>query len=117
MKTILSLLFGFFISISAHAQEIPEVVVGETLEIGEAQQYGYAQIKLPPSNFILKQVGMLNFNDLKGTQVVVSKIKPSGNDEKTVILKRKDGKKFFGKFPFIKASYPKALVSGELNKV
>lgn len=115
MKRAGLFLILFVMSIVAKAQNT-EAEVGEVLRIGESKNYGYTYVKLPKSNFIIKKGSVLNFDNLNGTLVVISEITSGKNDEKVVVLKRKDGRKFFGSFPSIKARYNLAISSGELSR-
>lgn len=87
---------------------------GQVLSIGSSKAYQYSTINFPQPNLIIKKGGIANYGKLAGTQVVVSEV--SENDgEHIITLRRKDGKKFFGSFPAVKARYEKALASGELS--
>ena len=111
----LTLLIFFVFSNSINAQNSPEVKVGETLSIGSSDNYLYSDVKFPKPNFIIKQGGIANYKKLEGTLVEVSEIRKNSKDQTVVILKRKDGKKFFGSFSAIRANYENALASGELS--
>ncbi|MDR5590042.1 hypothetical protein [Christiangramia sp. SM2212] len=108
---ILSIFLILIISTPVNAQEDDQISVGETLEIGTSKNFQYSDVRFPKLNFIAKRGGRASYDQLAGVKVVVSEIKNS-----TVILKRKDGKKFFGSFPEIKANYSDAIASGELLK-
>lgn len=109
--SLIFLLFNF--TSVAQGQNNPEV--GDKLIISNSSEYGYKHLLLPKANFIIKKNGRLNYARLVGQLVVVHEIK-SGNNVNTVVLKRADGKKFFGSFPSIKANYEAALESGELKR-
>ncbi|SDR86747.1 hypothetical protein [Gramella sp. MAR_2010_147] len=112
---LISLILIIFVSVSGQAQVSNDIKVGETLVIESSEDYNYSFIKLPKPNFIIKKGGTLNYDQLDGALVEVTKIKTSGNNT-MVSLKRKDGKKFFGSFPEIRANYQKAIKAGELSK-
>lgn len=103
-------------SYSGNAQ-VPNnnIEVGETLTIQSSQNYQYSFIDFPKPNFIIKKGGIANYGKLKGTEVVVTEIKNKGT-ENIIVLKRKDGKKFFGSFPSVTANLEKALRSRELTR-
>lgn len=112
---ILSLIAIFALSNSVIAQNGAEVKKGEILKIGSSENFQYSDIQFPRANFIIKKGGRPEYSQLQGVEVVVSEVKKRDNSS-TVILKRRDGKKFFGSFPEIKANYGDAIASGELLK-
>ncbi len=121
MKTvryIILLVFcaGIFASYPVHAQVQNNVEIGDVLKIGKASNYQYTHIDFPKSNFIIKKGGIANYSELAGSLVEVTKIKTNNKGETSIILKRKDGGKFFGSFSEIKANYKKAIASAELVK-
>ena len=113
---ILQIMVTFLLfNMSSVAQEINHPAVGETLIISNSSEYGYEHLQLPKANFILKKNGRLDYDQLVGEAVVVHEVKPLKN-ETLVILKKADGKKFFGSFPLIKANYHAAIKVGELKR-
>jgi len=113
--TALSLFLALFFTNSINAQKSDDLSIGEVLTIESPENYQYSHLKLPQANFIIKSGGVVNYKKLIGTQVEIKEIKTS-NNKTVVVLKRKDGKKFFGSFPSIRANYEKALASGELSR-
>lgn len=113
MKFLQILPVFLLISSISIAQEHPEV--GEKLVISNSSTYGYKYLHLPNANFIIKKNGRLNYDQLVGKSVIIQEIK-STETKNTVVLRRADGKKFFGSFPVIKANYEKAVQSGELKQ-
>ncbi|CAL66032.1 hypothetical protein GFO_1058 [Christiangramia forsetii KT0803] len=97
------------------AQDADTLKVGDILTIETPKNYQYSHLNLPKANFIIKSGEIVNYKKLPGTRVEITKIKTK-NSKTIVLLKRKDGKKFFGSFPSIRASYKKALASGELSR-
>lgn len=113
----LTLILGLFSLIPLNAQKMEEnVEIGEILKIGNANNYQYSHVKLPRPNFIIKTGGIPNYDKLEGVLVEVTEVKTDNQGDIKVILKRKDGKKFFNSFPEIKADYNKAIASKELLK-
>ena len=112
---ILSLIAICVFSNSIIAQTGAEIEKGEILKIGSSENFQYSDIKFPRANFIIKSGGRPDYSRLQGVEVVVSQVKKKDNSS-TVILKRRDGKKFFGSFSEIKANYKEAIASGELLK-
>ena len=115
IKTFL-VFFCIILSNSLTAQSVDTVKKGEVLEIGAPETYQYAFVKFPRSNFIIKKRGVSNFKNIPGTLVKVTEVRENSKGDTIVILRRKDGKKFFGSFPEIKADYKKAIASAELVK-
>lgn len=114
---ILVVFLGLFFTIPVNAQKSGDKIgVGEILEIGFAENYQYSHVKLPRPNFIIKSGGIANYDKLEGVLVEVTEVKTDKQGDIKVILKRKDGKKFFNSFPVIKADYKKAIASKELLK-
>lgn len=102
------------ITFSVNAQKTDDLVsVGETFSIQESDNYQYSHINFPKPNFIIKKGAIADYKKLRGVQVVVSEIK-SNKGKTRVVLKRKDGKKFFGNFPSVTANIEDAVASGEL---
>ena len=106
----------FLLSFVTKAQDSP-VDVGEVLRIEDSKQFGYSYVNLPKANFIIKKGGTLNYDALSGTLVVVKEVRTNKKNESIVLLERKDGRKFFGSFPMIKARYKMAINSGELSRI
>lgn len=111
-----SLLIFLILSPTLSAQEIDEVRVGEVLKIGIADTYEYSDVKFPKANFIIKKGEIVNYKKLVGTLVEVTEVKTNNNGNTVVILRKKNGEKFFGSFPEIRANYKEALASGELSR-
>ena len=117
MRIFSKLIFflGLIILSPVNAQESGDNVgVGDILEIGHADNYQYTHVKFPKANFIIKSGGIANYDKLAGIMVEVTAVKTDKQGQTQIILKRKDGKKFFGSFPKIKADYNRALASEEL---
>lgn len=105
---------GLFISYSINAQFENNVEIGDVLKIGETNNYQYTHINFPKPNFIIKKGGIANYGQLAGTLVEVTKIRTNDKGQTSILLRRKDGKKFFGSFSEIKADYQQAIASAEL---
>ncbi|MCB7480026.1 hypothetical protein [Christiangramia sediminis] len=114
--SILSVFLIFSFSNSVLSQENDEARVGEILKIGDSKNHQYSDVRFPKPNFIIKKGGIANYEKLAGTLVEITEIKTSSNNQTVVLLKRRDGKKFFGSFPEIKAYYNDAIASGELSR-
>ena len=118
IRDFLSILTIFSLTLSTFAQPAPNAVdKGEVLVIDSPENYTYSHVDFPRANFIIKTGGRPDFKLMKGVKVQVTEVKTRKNGESKVILKRIDGKKFFGKFPEVSANYEAALKAGELKKV
>ncbi|QYA26811.1 hypothetical protein G3I01_15350 [Gramella sp. MT6] len=105
---------SLIMSSQVNAQSENNVEIGDVLKIGKADNYQYTHVDFPKPNFIIKKGGIANYDQLSGTLVEVTKIRNNDKGQTTIILKRRDGKKFFGSFSEIKADYQKAIASAEL---
>lgn len=120
MRTVYFLTFFFIIALgfpTLAQSDTSDATKGEVLIIHEPVSYGYSHVNFPRPNFIIKTGGRPDFKLVKGIKVEVTEVKTNDNGESKVILKRIDGKKFFGSFPAISANYEEALQSGELRRV
>lgn len=102
---------GFF---SASAQQT-SIEPGSVLEIVKPNG-NFKHIKVPRSNFIIKQTGIANLNSIDGNRVVVTSISDK-KGQKMITFNRKDGRKFFNNYKSLSAIWPAALESGELRLV
>jgi len=119
MRIFCKLIFflGLIILSPVNAQESwDHAGVGDILEIGHTDNYQYTHVKFPKPNFIIKKGGIANYEKLAGMLVEITSVKIDDKGNTSVLLKRKDGKSFFGSFPEIKADYLKAIASEELMK-
>ncbi len=119
MKTIKTIFLFLILALPLNVigqEEYQEIKVGETLTIQNPENYDYSHINFPKANFIIKKQGVANYKKLKGTEVVISEIISQNENENKVILKRKDGQKFFGSFASVSAHVDKAMAAGELTR-
>ncbi|MDY7394063.1 hypothetical protein UMM65_02330 [Aureibaculum sp. 2210JD6-5] len=112
------LLFAFSVcTLSLFAQSLStttEVKIGDVFEIGEPKTNTYKHINFPKPNIIIKRGGIVNYNKVKGSMVVITSVKEKDNGTIEVKIKRKDGGRFFGSHHVIEADFNNALSSGEL---
>ena len=110
-KVVFTLLFmGFIFSVTA--QEMPQV--GEELVIKAPKQTNYHYIDFPKRNILTKRTKVANYKSVYNKTVVIDKVMTDDNGNNYVMLKTKDGSKFFGIKSSIKANYNKAIEAGEL---
>ena len=100
------LFFGFTILIGA--QSTPDV--GDSLVINATNTQDYNYVKFPKPNILIKRGVVNRYKSVSGDTVVIEK----ENGTINVILKKKDGTKFFGYLTTVKANYTKAIESKEL---
>ncbi|MBD0851507.1 hypothetical protein [Maribacter arenosus] len=97
-------------------EDVPLIDKGTVLILGEPSSgINYQHIHFPKRNFILKRGGIADFKQLIGEKVEVHQIEYAGTDKTKIVLKRKDGRRFFRFFPNVKADFEKALALGELK--
>ena len=108
----ISILMAFLPLQSALAQE-PQVKEGMVLKLVKPEG-DFVHLQVPKKNFIIKQGGLANMHSLNGNHVVVEKVQQLGDQHK-VVLRRKDGRKFFRVYPTLTAHWPEALEAGELR--
>ena len=115
MKNIIItlLLFGFSFLVSA--QDTPKV--GDALIVKEPYGNTYKHVKFPRLNTLTKRGKLGNYKSVYGDHVIVDEVITKDNETTYVILKKKDGTKFFGYLSKVKANYSKSIASGELSIV
>lgn len=106
--TLLCLGFCLFIG----AQSTPKV--GDELIVKAPNGQNYNYVKFPKLNTLIKRGQVGNYKSIYDNTVVVEKVLTKDNGSTYVILKKKDGSKFFGLKTSIKANYTKAIEAGEL---
>ncbi len=112
MKKLLFTLLFFGFCFSLGAQTEPKV--GDELIIKEQKGQSYNYIKFPKLNILSKRGKVANYKSVHGNTVVIDDIITDKNNNTYVILKKKDGSKFFGYLSKVKANYDKSISSGEM---
>ena len=111
-KLFFALLFlGLYFTMNAQNQ--PKV--GDELIIKASQSYNY--VKFPKLNVLTKRGKVANYKSVYGSKVVIDEVITKGDGSIYVILKKKDGSKFFGLKTTVKANYFKSIDAGELTFV
>lgn len=105
------LLLGFCFLVSAQS----EPKVGDELIINEPYAQTYNHIKFPKKNILIKRGKLGNYKDVHGNSVVIDKVETDSDGSTYVILKKKDGSKFFGFLSKVKANYNKAIAANEME--
>lgn len=115
MKKILICLSVLFSIELIQAQTNPDFIEkGTVLTIGNVNASSFQHIYFPRKNIIIKRGGIPNFYHLEGKKVVVDYVL-SKKESTIVVLKRADGRNFFGYYPSVKADLKKAIEKGELK--
>lgn len=90
-----------------------QIKTGAVLEIIKPEG-PFRHVILPRQNAIIKRGGIPNLNALSGQLVVVTSSTEVGGGQQ-LVLRRKDGRKFFRNYRTIKANWPEAFEAGELR--
>jgi hypothetical protein len=110
MKKLVFTLLFLGLCFSTNAQDLPKV--GDELIINETATYIY--VKFPKLNILTKRGKVANYKSVYGNTVVVDEVITKANGSTYVILKKKDGTKFFGYLSKVKAHYSKSIEAGEI---
>ncbi|MGJ5642275.1 hypothetical protein [Formosa sp. S-31] len=115
MKKVLifAVLVVFGLNLKAENTNPVLVNVGDVATLGAPSAVTYSAVKFPQKNFLLKRGAIVNYNSLAGVQVQVVKVKEN-NGNKTVVLKRADGRKFFNVLSTVTVDVDKAVQNNEL---
>ncbi|NNK75388.1 MAG: hypothetical protein HKP42_04915, partial [Maribacter sp.] len=108
----------FVLSVSMlQAQQIEQhnIQKGDVLTIEEPSASDYRYVHFPRKNFIIKRGGIADMKTVIGKKVEITDYTYTSDGSTEVTLKLLDGKKFFRKFPTIKANLEDAISSGELT--
>ncbi|MEO1012289.1 MAG: hypothetical protein AAFX53_13355 [Bacteroidota bacterium] len=117
MKTVVCSLIFALAAFSSNAQSDSDLVqVGDVLTIGTAENGNFNHIDFPRKNLIIKRGGIANMKSVYGNVVVVTDVKSMNDGNTEVVLKRKDGRKFFRHLASVKADLENALADGELKQ-
>lgn len=109
----------FLLSISliqAQQKQQLNIQKGVVLTIKGPSASDYQHVHFPRKNFIIKRGGIADMKTVLGKKVEIIYYSYTSDGSTEVTLKRLDGKKFFRKFPTIKADLEDALSTGELSK-
>jgi hypothetical protein len=113
MKKIFFAVFAMTGLILSAQDQAVTVAEGAEFQI-EKPDGDFQHILFPRKNFIIKRGGIANMNLADGLHVVVDRVARKG-DRQVVILRRKDGAKFFRNFSTVAAYWPEAMQAGELE--
>ena len=115
MKKLLFTLLFFGFCFMVNAQNGPQV--GDELIINSPNSESYTYVKFPKPNILIKRGTVDRYKSVNGTTVVIDEIIAKDDGTNYVVLKKKDGTKFFGYLSKVKANYAKALEANEITMV
>ena len=115
MKKLLFTLLFFGCTILVSAQNTPKV--GDLLVINEPYAQTFSHVKFPKLNILTKRGKVANYKSVYRDQVIVDEVITKDDGTTYVMLKKKDGTKFFGYLSKVKANYAKALEAKEIMVV
>ncbi len=115
MKKLVSILFCFGYFMMASAQDQPKI--GDALTIYQPSAQTFKHIDFPRLNILVKRGKIPNYKSVYGNAVVITEVITQDDGKVYVILKKKDGSKFFGFLSKVKANYAKALEAKEMTVV
>ncbi|MFZ9002464.1 MAG: hypothetical protein ACO20F_00555 [Robiginitalea sp.] len=98
--------------VSAYSQTTPPQE-GEELVLKLPESGSFEYLDVPRNNFIMKQGGIVDIDQLDNTTVVVDQVRETRKGTQ-LVLKRKDGNRFFKSHRYLTASWPEIAESNEL---
>jgi hypothetical protein len=104
------LFFGF--CFLASAQTTPQI--GDELRIKAPTSQTYTYVKFPRPNILIKRGVVTRYKSVYGNAVVIDDVVTNDKGSTYVMLKKKDGTKFFGLVTTVKANYTKAIAANEI---
>jgi len=118
MRTITFCMFFVFSVSLLQAQQTQQINIqkGHVLTIEGPSASDYQHVHFPRKNFIIKRGGIADMKTVLGKKVEIIDFTYTSDGSTEVTLKRQDGKRFFRKFPTIKADLEDALSTGELSE-
>ncbi|WGD35599.1 hypothetical protein [Olleya sp. YS] len=112
MKKLLLTLSFICVCLFSFAQNTPKV--GDVLIVKSPSAQFYNQIDFPKLNTLVKRGKLASYTPVINNEVLVDEVITKDNGNTYVVLKKKDGTKFFGLQTTVEANYNKALKAGEL---
>ena len=110
-NTILTLLFFGFCFL-ATSQNTPQVGDELLIKAPTAQSFNY--VNFPKANILIKRGVVTRYKSVYDNTVVIESVTTKDNRTTDVVLRKKDGSKFFGFLSKVKANYSRAIDAGEL---
>ncbi|MDO1502076.1 dihydroorotase [Winogradskyella maritima] len=114
-KYIFSSVFAFIISAFSYSQSSSSTYnVDDVFEIGNVKDNNYKYINFPKANFIIKKGGIVNYDNLKGSKVVITSIEKKENGKQVATIKLTDSRRFFNSHKYVTVDIDKAIENKEL---
>ncbi|WP_419212850.1 hypothetical protein ACNR9Q_01670 [Maribacter sp. X9] len=112
MKYLMMFFTFLLINTNAFAQDnYGNLKAGDILSITKSSNMPFDHLYFPRPNLIIKRGAIANYKALDGMKVRIEEI----SEDTTVKLTPLNGKKFFNRFPYVKANLEKALENNELK--
>ena len=86
---------------------------GEELRLNLPESGSFDHLDVPRNNFIMKQGGIVDMQRLDNAVVVVDRVRETRKGTQ-LVLKSKDGNRFFKSHRYLTASWPQVAESKEL---
>ena len=87
---------------------------GAVLLVKEPSGQFYNHVSFPQLNILVKRGKTASYKPVYNNRVVIEKVVATDNNKTYIVLKKKDGSKFFGLYTTVKANYVSAIEAGEL---
>lgn len=113
MKKVFLIVCFLSVCLFSNAQDQPKV--GDVLIVNEPSGQFYNHVSFPQLNILVKRGKIASYKPVYGNEVVIDEVVNNDNNKTYVVLKKKDGSKFFDIISKVKANYVKAINSGELS--
>ncbi|WP_439152249.1 dihydroorotase [Winogradskyella sp.] len=113
---IFSSVFAFLISAFSYSQDSSSTYkIGDVFEIGIVSNNNYKHINFPRANFIIKKGGIVNYDNIKGSKVVITSIEKNKNGKQVATIKLTDSRKFFNSHKYVTVNIDEAIENKELH--
>jgi len=113
MKKLLFTLLSLGLFITGFAQNTPQI--GDNLMVKSPASQSYKHIDFPKANILIKRGVVTGYKSVENEAVIIEKVNTTDNGSTSIVLKKKDGSKFFGFLNKVEANYEKAIKTGELE--
>ncbi|NRR92370.1 hypothetical protein HSX10_12400 [Winogradskyella undariae] len=113
MKKLFFTLLCFGIFLTASANNTPKI--GDVLTVKTPSTESFKHIDFPKANILIKRGVVTRYKSVFNEAVVIEEVNIKNNGSTSVVLKKKDGTKFFGFLNKVEANYEKAINAGELE--
>ena len=104
-----------FVSAETFSEEEKDPKVGDVLVVNSPSSQHFQHVYFPEPDVIRKKSGSLDYKQVFGMEVKVTKVENRGDGSVIVTLKPLYEKKFFGHWKSVRADYSEAMKAGELN--